>query len=67
MRRGRFFLYRTACRRCGCELYTGSRSILGADAAKARLDRLCEACTTPAERDQMLEAQAAAILAQVRS
>ncbi len=62
MRRGAFQLVTTSCRRCGKALMTGSRSLFGADAAKARLDRICEACVTPEERAEMLGEQAKAIL-----
>jgi hypothetical protein len=52
----------TTCRRCGKPVATASRSLYGADAAKARLDRICEACCTPEERREMLTLQADAIL-----
>ena len=62
MRRPKFELIKTSCRRCGCELYTGSRSLFGADAAKAKYDRICDKCVTEQERNEMLNAQASAIL-----
>ena len=47
--RMKFQLLTTTCRRCGKSIVTGNRSLFGADAAKARLDRICEACITPDE------------------
>jgi hypothetical protein len=52
----------TSCRRCGCKLATASRSIYGADRAKAELGSICERCITPAERERILAAIAGAIL-----
>ncbi len=40
---------------------TGSRSLYGADAAKARYDRICEACVTPEEQAEILKVQAASV------
>lgn len=66
MRTGRISLVMTACRRCGKPITTGSRSLYGADEAKAKLDRICEICITPDERQAILAAQAVAITALVR-
>lgn len=52
----------TTCRRCGRPLVTTDRSIHGADAAKARYDRICSACVTPEEEQAMLDAQAQTVL-----
>lgn len=62
MRRMPFRLLTTECRRCGKPIVTGNRSLFGADEAKARLGSICEACVTDAERREMEQAQAAAIL-----
>ncbi len=62
MRGSRFHLVSTECRRCGKPLMTGNRSLFGADAAKARLDRICEACITPEEQAELLGEQAKAIM-----
>ena len=52
-RRPKFRLIHTTCRRCGKPLMTGSRSLYGNDAAKARLDRICGDCVTDEERHEM--------------
>lgn len=64
MKRGRIQLITTTCRRCGKTLTTAGHSLTGADALKARLDRICSACITPEEEREMLEGQAQALLAQ---
>jgi hypothetical protein len=60
--RGKIQILTVSCRRCDKQLATASRSLFGADAAKARLDRICEGCATPEERREMLTLQADAIL-----
>ncbi len=62
MKRRPITIVTTICRRCNKPLTTLSRSLYGADEAKARLDRLCSDCTTPEERQEMLMLQAEAIL-----
>jgi hypothetical protein len=57
----RFKIITTTCRRCGKALATGSRSLYGADAAKAELDRICENCVTPEERQEIQRAIGQAI------
>lgn len=52
-KRESFRLIRSTCRRCGCEVWTGSRSLFGLDAVKAEHDRVCDRCTTPAERQRI--------------
>lgn len=51
--RKRFKLIQTACRICGKPVMTGNRSLYGNDAAKARLDRICDDCVTDEERQEM--------------
>lgn len=60
--RGKIRIITTTCRRCGNPVATASRSILGADAAKAKFDRICKSCITPDEEREILNAQAGAIL-----
>lgn len=60
--RRRITIVTTSCRRCGCRLATASRSIHGADNAKAELDSICERCVTPEERQRIMAAIAGAIL-----
>jgi Protein of unknown function (DUF2688) len=64
MRRTRIQIITTSCRRCGKPLATLSRSLYGAERAKANLDRICGDCVTEEERQEMLVAQAQAILGQ---
>ncbi len=66
MRRARIEIVTTSCRRCGKALATASRSLHGADAAKARFGSICSDCVTPAEREEMLHAIAGAILGGAR-
>jgi RNase P subunit RPR2 len=54
MRRIKFALIKTTCRRCGKELYTGNRSLYGLDQAKAELDRICKDCITADEHSKIL-------------
>jgi hypothetical protein len=51
--RPKFRLTHTECRRCGKPLLSGNRSLYGNDAAKGRLDRICDGCTTPQERAEI--------------
>ena len=51
----RFRLIPTSCRRCGKPLYTGNRSLYGFDKEKRELDRICEKCITPEEKERMLK------------
>jgi len=53
VRKPKLRLVPTTCRRCGKPLMTGNRSLIGADAAKRRFDRVCVACTTPEDRERM--------------
>jgi len=52
------------CKRCGKELSTTSRSIHGLDKLKKQYGYICHDCTTPAERDEMVNAIGAGILNQ---
>jgi uncharacterized protein DUF2688 len=63
MKKTRITIITTSCRRCGRTLATASRSIHGADRAKAQLGSICESCITPAERIEILNAIGGAILA----
>jgi Protein of unknown function (DUF2688) len=60
----RVSLVKTSCKRCGCDLYTGSRSLYGADELKAELGGICTTCITPEEEARILRGQADAILEQ---
>jgi len=50
-----------ACRRCGREIATVSRSPLGLDRLKAKWGIICEKCIAPAERWEILQEQAEAL------
>ncbi len=54
MRKSKFQLIQTTCRRCGKPLMTGNRSLFGLDEAKKRLDRICANCITPEEQAEIL-------------
>jgi ribosomal protein L32 len=54
MRKAKFELIETTCKRCGKKLFTGNRSLYGFDEQKKRLDRLCGDCITPKERQELL-------------
>ena len=55
-RRRKIQLIETTCRRCGKPLLTASRSILGADNAKATYGSICSECMKPEEHFQMVRA-----------
>ena len=57
MRKIRFRLVETTCRRCGTKLFTGNRSLYGLDEAKAKYDRICAKCITVEEQDAILKLQ----------
>lgn len=61
-RRRRPLIVHTNCKRCGKPLVTTSRSIMGLDKLKERLGSICSNCTTPEEKQEMLDAMAGAIL-----
>jgi Protein of unknown function (DUF2688) len=58
----KFTLVKSNCKRCGCVVLTGNRSLLGADGLKAELGGICSRCVTPAEEARILEGQATTIL-----
>jgi Protein of unknown function (DUF2688) len=58
----RFALVKTNCRRCGCEVFTGNRSLYGADRLKAELGGICSGCITAEEEARILSGQVEAIL-----
>jgi len=60
--RKRITFYETICKRCGKPITTASQSILGLDGLKARLGSICSDCTTPDEKQEMLQAMSNAIL-----
>jgi len=62
MKRRRITIERVNCRRCGKEISTASRSVLGLDALKAQYGSICHDCTTPEERNEMLHKMAGGIL-----
>ncbi len=66
MRKPKFKLIQTSCRRCGEKIFTANRSLHGNDALKADLGSICQNCTTAAEEEKMLNASAANILRQTR-
>jgi Protein of unknown function (DUF2688) len=53
MKRSRFHLVPTTCRRCGATLLTGSRSLVGTAAMKARYGAICAGCFTAEESEAM--------------
>ena len=50
MKRKRFYLYKTKCKRCGKEIFTGNKSLFGLDALKEQLGKICQNCITPKEK-----------------
>lgn len=62
MRRGRIQIVTTTCKRCNKPLAMTNRSIFGADEAKRKYERICRDCITEEERQEILNAQAQAIL-----
>jgi RNase P subunit RPR2 len=54
MRKVKFQLIETTCKRCGRPLITGNRSLYGFNEQKARLDRICKDCITPEEQAELL-------------
>lgn len=67
MRRMRIGILTTSCQRCGRPIATASRSIIGADAAKAQFDRICSRCITPEEEKEIRRIQAKAIMNRCRA
>ena len=57
MRRRKFELIQTNCRRCNKTIYTGSRSLFGHNELKRKLGSICENCTTDDERREIIETQ----------
>jgi len=55
MKRKRFYLVETTCKRCGKPLMTGNRSLFGMDKEKAELDRICSACITAEEKERLFK------------
>lgn len=53
MRRPRFALVKTTCRRCGAPIVTGSHALIGSDQMKARYGSICDSCITLEEREAM--------------
>jgi superfamily II helicase len=51
--RRKFQLIVTTCRRCDKPITTGNRSLYGADAAKAKYERICSDCATEQENYEM--------------
>lgn len=56
MRKVKFQLVATTCRRCGEKVFTGNRSLHGNDAIKAQLGSVCQKCTTEQESEKILNA-----------
>jgi hypothetical protein len=54
MKKQKFRLIETTCKRCGKKLFTGNRSLYGFDKEKTELDRLCKDCITPEENKRLL-------------
>ena len=51
----------TKCKRCGKQIATGSRSLIGLDSLKSALGDICNDCITPEERQIILHAQGTAL------
>lgn len=61
--RSKITLVAVECHRgCGRQVTTLTRSIVGAHAAHAKFSGICQHCITPEEREEILNAQADAIL-----
>jgi hypothetical protein len=55
MKKSKFQLIETTCKRCGKKVFTGNRSLFGFDKEKAELDRICSDCITPEEQNKILQ------------
>lgn len=53
VRRNRFRLVHSSCRRCGAPILTGNRSLYGAESTRQKYGRICGACVTDDERREM--------------
>ena len=53
MRKAKYQLYTTTCKRCGKTITTSTRSLYGADSAHAQYAGICSACMGEKERDEM--------------
>jgi len=62
MKRTKFKLIPTTCPRCKKEVYTGNRSLYGADQARAKYKGICSDCITPEEHAEIEKAVTAAVL-----
>lgn len=56
MRRQKITIEHVNCKRCGKPLSTTSRSIHGLDSLKKQYGYLCSDCTTPEEKQDMINA-----------
>jgi len=50
-------IVKTECARCGKEIFTCKRSLLGSESLKRKWGMICEDCITPEEKHQILEDQ----------
>jgi ribosomal protein L32 len=63
MRRGkRIQIYATNCKRCGKPIHATTSSFYGANSLHAKYSRICSDCTTPEEKQEILNGTANAIL-----
>ena len=67
MRKNRFKLIPVRCPRCGKEVYTGNRSLWGADQVKAKYQGICSSCITPEEKAEMMQELSEAVYLKVRN
>ena len=55
MKKQKFQLIETTCKRCGKKLFTGNRSLFGFDKEKSELGRICKNCITSEENNRLLK------------
>lgn len=53
MRKVKYQLYTTECKRCGNPVTTSTRSLYGANSAHAKYAGICSDCMWPEEREEM--------------
>lgn len=66
MKHSKFRLVNTTCPRCGKPTMTGNRSLWGADQLKAKYSGICSSCTTPEEKQEILNSLALSVHATLR-
>lgn len=63
MKKRKYELFTTNCKRCNKPITTSTRSLFGADRAHAKFAEICAACMTPEENAEMQQNINAAVFA----